>query len=147
MVKSPSELRARWLRQEQRQEIEERLVAEGIDLKRLAAILHLSEADPFDLLLYVAFGQPALTRQERADRLRQEEAAFFERYSPAAREILYIIVTKYANGETEDVGNTELLKVPPLREQGTFMELSGQFGGGTKLREALGELRELLYKL
>jgi hypothetical protein len=39
-----------------------------------------------------------------------------------------------------------LLRVPPLNERGTFMELAGRFGGGQPLRQALAGLKRRLYK-
>ena len=44
-----------------------------------------------------------------------------------------------------DVSDTELLKVPPLSEQGTFIALARHFGGGAAVRAALKELQTLLY--
>jgi type I restriction enzyme R subunit len=142
---TPAELRARWLRQEQREEIKERLIEEGIDLDQLAETLRLPDADLFDLLLHVAFGERPLTRRERADRLKREHAAFFERYGPAAREILDTILEKYLAGEAEDVSDTGWLKVPPLSGKGTFIELAQRFGGGEQVRQALREMQTLLY--
>ncbi len=145
VAESPTELRARWLHPEQREELLERLYAEGVDIPTLAEALHQPEADPLDLLLHAAFGLPAHTRSEYARRLRQEHPEFFERYEPTARRILDAILDKYVSGETEEVGNTNLLKVPPLSEEGTFVELASRFGGGKKVREALGEMQQLLY--
>ncbi len=142
---SPVELRARWLRKEQQEEIKARLVEEGVNLDELAKSLGLSELDPLDVLLHVAFDQPALTRRERADRVKREHAAFFARYSPKARQILEIILAKYVAGEAEDVSDTQLLRVPPLDSRGTFVELAQPFGGGAGVRNALKELQTLLY--
>ena len=97
------------------------------------------------MLLHVAFGQAALTRRERAERVRHEHMSFFERYNPTARGMLDTILQKYVDGDASDVSDTELLKVPPLSEQGTFIELARHFGGGTAVRAALRELQILLY--
>jgi type I restriction enzyme R subunit len=140
-----TELRAQWLRQEQRDEIRSRLEEQGINLGELAAALGLPDADPLDLLLHVAFGQRALTRQERADRLLRERASFFGRYSPAAREILDMVLEKYVRGEAPDVSNPDLLRLPPISARGTFVELAGRFGSGARVRQALREMETLLY--
>jgi len=66
-VARPEDLRVRWLRREQREEIRDRLTEEGVDLTALATALRLPEADPLDLLLHVLFRQPALSRREHAD--------------------------------------------------------------------------------
>ena len=144
VVATPVELRARWLRREQRDEIEARLQEEGVNLAALAAALGQPEADPLDLLLHAAFGQPPLTRRDRADRLRREQAAFLNRHGPAAREILETVLEKYVAGEASDVSDTELLKVPPLSERGTFVELARLFSPA-RARDVLKELQTLLY--
>jgi type I restriction enzyme R subunit len=145
LVTSPGELQARWLRPEQRDEIRERLREEGVDLPVLAAALNLPDADPLDLLLHVAFGERPLTRRERADRVRRQRGDFFARHGPAAREILEAILQKYVAGEAQHVDDMDLLKVPPLVERGTFLELVRPFGGGNATRAALAELQKLLY--
>jgi type I restriction enzyme R subunit len=114
-------------------------------MELLARLVNLTDADPFDLLLHVAFGEQALTRRERANRVRRERADFFAQYVTAAREILEIILQKYEAGEAPDVSDTDLLRVPPLSERGTFMELAQHFSGGASMRAALRELHTLLY--
>lgn len=140
-----AELRARWQHKEQREEIKERLKEEGVDLGTLAERLRLPDADPFDLLRHVAFGERPLTRRERVDHVKRDHAAFFGRFGPAALEILETVLEKYLAGEAEDVSDAELLKVPPLSSKGTFMELARRFGGGEQVRQALRELQTLLY--
>jgi type I restriction enzyme R subunit len=142
---SQEDLKTRWLRAEQRREIRDTLEDEGVDLSELAAALKVPEADARDLLLHVAFGQPINTRHERAGRLRLEHAAFFQRFDLQAREILNAVLDKYVAGEAQDIDDTELLKVPPLSDRGTFMELIRRFGGGHEARAALRELEALLY--
>jgi type I restriction enzyme, R subunit len=97
------------------------------------------------MLLHIAFEQPMPTRSDRVARLYREQASFFNRYKPEAREILDVILNKYVIGEAQDISDTELLKVPPLDERGTFIELARPFGGGAHVRSALKELQQLLY--
>jgi type I restriction enzyme R subunit len=145
LVQAEADLRAHWLVKEQRAEMIARLAEEGVDLQALAASQRLGDADPLDMLLHIAFGQKALTRRERAERVRHAHAEFFGRYNPAARAMLVTILRKYVDGDVADVSDTELLKVPPLSEQGTFIELARHFGGGAAVRAALRELQTLLY--
>jgi type I restriction enzyme R subunit len=145
IVTKPEDLRARWLSKEQRQALRDQLQEEGVDLQALAKALHLPDVDPLDILLHVAFGQPMLTRSDRVERLYREHADFFNRYRQEAREILNVILNKYVVGEAQDVSDTELLKVPPLDERGTFIELVQPFGGGANVRSTLKELQQLLY--
>ncbi len=145
MIKTPADLRARWLSREQREALRDQLEEEGVDLQALAAALQHPDVDPLDLLLHVAFGQGMLTRNERVERLYRDHADFFSRYKPQARDMLNVILEKYIAGEAADISDTELFKVPPLVDRGTFIELAAPFGGGSKVRNALKELQQLLY--
>ena len=66
------------------------------DLDALAAVTHQPDADPLDLLLHVAYNAPLLTRRERAKALQSKRANFFNTFTPAAREILEVLLDKYA---------------------------------------------------
>jgi len=145
IVKTPLDLRARWLNKDQREALRGQLSEEGVDLQALATVLQHPEVDPLDLLSYVAFGQEMPTRSQRVERIFREHAGFFNRYRPEAREMLKAILGKYVAGEAADISDPELLKVPPLSEQGTFVELARSFGGGQGVRTALRELQQLLY--
>ena len=145
MIKTPADLRTRWLSKEQREALRDQLEEEGVDLPALAAALQHPDVDPLDLLLHVAFGQGMPTRNERVKRLYREHADFFSRYEPQARDMLNVILEKYIDGEAADISDTELFKVPPLGDQGTFMELAAPFGGGSNVRSTLKELQQLLY--
>jgi type I restriction enzyme R subunit len=93
----------------------------------------------------VAFGQQALTRRQRADRLQREHADFLARYQGLAREVLDTVLAKYAAGEAPDVSDVGLLQVPPLSKRGTPMELAQSFPPPGGVRAALKELQDLLY--
>ncbi len=145
IVKTPADLQARWLSKDQRQALYDQLTEEGVDLKALADVLRHPEVDPLDLLSHVAFGQEMLTRRQRVEYLYREHVDFFNRYGSEAREMLKVILKKYIAGEAVDISDQELLKVPPLSDQGTFIELARRFGGGQGVRKALKELQILLY--
>jgi type I restriction enzyme R subunit len=85
------------------------------------------------------------TRRERADRLRKEQKAFFERYSESARSILDDILGKYVDYGTAQFTIPDILKVPPISERGNVTDISKMFGGAEKLRNAVGEMQTLLY--
>jgi type I site-specific restriction endonuclease len=145
MIKTPADLRTRWLSKEQREALRDQLEEEGVDLPALAAALQHPDVDPLDLLLHVAFGWGMPTRNERVERLYRDHTDFFSRYKPQAREMLNVILEKYIAGEAADISDTELFKVPPLADRGTFIELAAPFGGGSNVRNALKELQQLLY--
>ena len=152
LVSTVADLRARWLKDEQRAEILNRLGEEGVDLGELAYSLHLMEVDALDLILHVVFQEPVVTRAQRAERLRREQTAFFKRYENnlLARAILDVILDKYVRGEAPDVSDVTLLQVMSLADRHTPLELSRPFldaATGSNVRTVLKELQTLLYSV
>lgn len=145
LAPSAAALRAEWLQPEVRAELIEKLEARGIDLGELAQALKQTEADPLDLLCHVAYNTPIRTRRERADRLRREERAFFERFSGVARQIIEELLDKYAAHGTAQLVLPDVLQVPPIARHGNVSEISQLFGGAARLRAAITELQTLLY--
>lgn len=139
------ELRKKWADPSSRSEIIERLEERGIDFESLAEVTKQPNADPFDLLCYVAFNSPLRTRRERAERVRRERKEFFEKYGVEARAILEELLEKYAEHGTTQFAIPDILKVRPISGHGNEIEISNKFGGALKLREAVNELQSILY--
>ncbi len=139
------DLRARWRNAADRDEVIAALEARGITLAELAERTGLEDADPFDLLVHVAWNGALTSRRDRAARLRREHGEFFERFTPEAREILDELLEKYADHGLDQLDDLRILEVPPLSERGTPVEIADRFGGGSALRNAVDELQELLY--
>ncbi|MGO8675321.1 MAG: type I restriction-modification enzyme R subunit C-terminal domain-containing protein [Limisphaerales bacterium] len=145
LCSGPEDLRARWADNAQRAEIIEQLAERGVDFQTVAAQAGKPDADPFDLLCHLAFNAPVLTRRQRADRLKTQQAAFFAYYAPEAREILSDLLEKYAVDGELQFTLPEVLKVPPISNHGNVNEIMGRFGGAANLRNAVNQLQSLLY--
>ncbi|HEY7218316.1 MAG TPA: DEAD/DEAH box helicase family protein [Candidatus Binatia bacterium] len=142
---SAHDLRKQWADPILRAEIIAKLEERGIDFDQLRATSNQPEADPFDLLCHLAFNGPLRTRRERADRVKKEEKAFFDKYGTEARAILADLLEKYAEHGTAQFVIPDVLKVPPISERGNVIEIAQLFGGPEKLRDAVAELQALLY--
>lgn len=147
LTRSAAGLRARWLAPELRDEVLHELAVRGIDVAELGERAGAPDADPFDLLCHVAFNAPLRTRRERAQSARNRERGFWERYPPAAREVLTAILDKYAEYGDISLDLPDALKAPPLSGLGNVLEIAARFGGVPALREAVTELRRHLYAL
>ncbi|MGA2541689.1 MAG: DEAD/DEAH box helicase family protein [Verrucomicrobiota bacterium] len=141
----PDELRARWADASQRAEIIQQLAERGIDFQQVALQAGKPDADPFDLLCHLAFNAPALTRRQRADRVRKQQTAFFSRFAPEARGILNDLLEKYAADGELQFTLPDVLKLPPISQHGNVAEIIGKFGGTDQLRNAVNQLQSLLY--
>jgi type I restriction enzyme R subunit len=142
---STVELRARWADAGQRADIIQQLAERGIDFQQVAAQAGKPDADPFDLLCHLAFNAPVLTRRQRADRLKKQQAAFFSYFAPEAREILNDLLEKYATDGELQFTLPDVLKLPPISHHGNVKEIVGKFGGEDQLRNAVNQLQMLLY--
>jgi type I restriction enzyme R subunit len=132
----------RWSAAEQKQAIIKELNEQGILLEALAEEVG-KDFDPFDLICHVAFDQPALSRKERAKKVRQRD--YFHKYSEKARGVLNALLDKYADEGIENIEDINDLKVQPFDKIGTPMEIVNLFGNKQKYLEALQELKNQLY--
>jgi type I restriction enzyme R subunit len=101
------------------------------------------DVEPFDLICHVVFGQKPRTRRERADSVRKRD--YFAKYGEQARAVLSALLDKYSDGGLEDIETMSVLKVQPLSELGSVMELVDSFGGADAYRAAVRELETALY--
>jgi type I restriction enzyme R subunit len=145
MCPSAAALRSKWSSAEERATILETLKERGISLEELMVVAKQPDADPFDLLCHVAFNAPLRTRRERAEVLRRERKGFFDGYAPKAREVLNDILEKYIEYGVAQFQIPAILKVPPISERGTVMEIAAMFGGAEQLRSAVNQMQALLY--
>ena len=99
--------------------------------------------DAFDLVCHVAFGQPPLTRRERADNVRKRD--YFSRFGDQARTVLETLLDKYADEGVEDIEDIGVLRVQPLSELGTPVEILRSFGGRDAFIDAVRDLEQQLY--
>lgn len=142
---SANELRAKWASRVSRTEVLDALSTYGIDADELAERTGLVDADPIDVLVYLAWNQPLATRVDRVRRVRSEHADFFEAYQPAAREVLEHLLDKYAEYGITELESPGVLQVPPLSSLGTPVEIARRFGSPMEWRAAQTELGELVY--
>ena len=142
---TPAELRTEWMDAQHRAAIIQALEERGIDFSTLVEATGQADADPFDLLVHVAWNAPLRTRRERAEQLRKEKKSFWDKYSPQARTVLNDLLDKYTDHGVTQLDDLHILEVPPVSERGTPLEIAHLFGGADKLRKALAELQTKLY--
>jgi type I restriction enzyme R subunit len=145
MYPSAAELRAKWSNAAERAAIIEALEAKGISFEELAEASKQPDADPFDLLCHVAYSAPIRSRRERAEAARIGGKAFFDKFTNGARDVLNELLEKYVEFGTAQFQIPDVLKVPPISRHGNVIEIANFFGGPDRMRQAVGELQQLLY--
>lgn len=99
---------------------------------------------PFDLICHVAFDQPPLTRRERANNVRKRN--YFTKYGETSRKVLDALLDKFANEGVDDIEDIAILKVRPLNQHGTPVQIIQEFGGKDPYLKAVHDLEDELFK-
>lgn len=132
----------RWSGAERKDTILQELREQGILLEDLQEQVG-KDLDPFDLICHVVYDRPPLTRKERADQVRKRDV--FTKYGPQAQAVLNALLDKYADSGIESVEDGQILRLRPLSDLGTPVELVRAFGGKSQFDQALRDLEAALY--
>lgn len=135
-----------WEESERKQAVVDELAEQGVfweDLTAEAAKTLGGTPDPFDAIIHIVYGQPALTRRQRAAQVRQSD--YFSRFEGQAHAVLDALLDKYADSGVATLEDTQVLQLAPLDRLGTPVELVKAFGGKTRYREAVKALEVTLY--
>ena len=74
------------------------------------------ELDAFDLICHVAYGQPPLTRKQRAAKVLKN--GFFSKHGEEARAVLQALLDRYADAGQFDIEDPAVLHQKPFNEIG-----------------------------
>lgn len=132
----------RWKQEERKEAIIKELEGMGILLDELKDEVG-QDLDPFDLICHVAFDMKPLTRKERVNNVKKRN--YFTKYGESAREVLEVLLDKYADEGIENLENIEVLEVPDFNKFGSPIEIVKKFGGKQKYLEAIKELEIEIY--
>jgi type I restriction enzyme R subunit len=106
--------------------------------------------DPFDLICHVAYDRPALTRSQRARKVKDQ--ALFDKYEATARAVLQALLDRYTNEGIEALEEAldehklrTMLLVPPFSQLGRPLEIMHAFGGKKPYRSAVQQLKQQIY--
>jgi type I restriction enzyme R subunit len=131
-----------WSEADRKEAILQELREQGVLLEDLREQLG-KDLDPFDLICHVVYDRPPLTRKERADQVRKRD--IFTKYGPQAQVVLNALLDKYADAGIGSVEDGQILRLKPLSDLGTPVELVRSFGGKEQFDQAIRDLETALY--
>lgn len=134
----------RWKSTERKEALIQELQEQGVPVDALRDAVN-REVDLFDLICHVAYDQPPLTRRERA--LNVKKRNYFTQYGEQARLVLEALLDKYADEGIENLESLEVLKVRPLTQFGSALEIVRMFGGKDGFLRAVRELEGEIYRV
>ncbi|WP_158848092.1 EcoAI/FtnUII family type I restriction enzme subunit R [Algibacter sp. L1A34] len=134
----------KWNDSEKKEELIKELAEHGVLLEALREEVG-QDLDDFDLICHIAFDQPALTRQERANNVRKRN--YFAKYSETAQKVLNSLLDKYEQEGITSIEQGSILKVQPLNQMGSAVELVRAFGKKKDFEQAIKELENEIYNI
>ncbi|HHJ0865657.1 TPA: EcoAI/FtnUII family type I restriction enzme subunit R [Escherichia coli] len=135
----------KWQDADRKEAIIHELEQQGIIWEVLAEEVG-KDLDPFDMLCHVVYGQPPLTRKERAENVRKRN--YFTKYSEAAQAVLDNLLDKYADAGVQEIESIQVLNLKPFDSMGTLPEIiKTGFGDRNGYNQALSELENEIYQL
>ncbi|HFT9584077.1 TPA: EcoAI/FtnUII family type I restriction enzme subunit R [Escherichia coli] len=135
----------KWQDADRKEAIIHELEQQGIIWEVLAEEVG-KDLDPFDMLCHVVYGQPPLTRKERAENVRKRN--YFTKYSEAEQAVLDNLLDKYADAGVQEIESIQVLKLKPFDSMGTLPEIiKTGFGDRNGYNQALSELENEIYQL
>lgn len=141
------QLQRAWQDEGERQRVCQDLERASVHPDVLAEVLAIPEADPFDVLAYIAFQRrPILTRAERAQRFVEREADWLATLPPNRRAVVEALLEKYRLSGVDEITNPRVFRLPPFKAMGELRGVTQRFGGAEPLRQTLAELQRRLYQ-
>jgi type I restriction enzyme R subunit len=121
-----SDFLKRWNEADRKQAIIEELAEQGVFWDDLIAQVGKKlgdEPDPFDVVLHIVYGQPALTRKQRAAKAKLRN--YFDRYNGQARAVLDALLEKYADTGIATIEDTKVLQLSPFDQLARIFHQTG----------------------
>ena len=133
----------KWNNTDRKEAIIKELHEQGVLVEALMEAVE-KKVDLFDLICHIAYDQPPLTRKERANNVKKRN--YFAKYGEQSKKVLEALLEKYADEGIENIESMEVLKVKPLNEFGSPVEIINEFGSKEEYLRAIKELETELYK-
>lgn len=133
----------KWRNTKNKEELFKELAEHGVLLEALREEVG-KDMDAFDLVCHIAFDQPPLTRKERANSVRKRN--YFAKYGETAQKVLTSLLDKYEEEGIISIEKGSVLKVKPLNEIGSPVEIVRAFGKRKDFENAINELENEIYR-
>ena len=145
LFKDESELRNIWSQPQSRKTLLQGLEDKGYgqdELEEVKKLISADKSDVFDVLAYIAFALPAITREKRVE---DKKAVIFDHYSDKQREFIDFVLQHYVD---EGVGELDDMKLPDLLElkYHSVPDAVCQLGSIKDIRDVFIGFQEYLYR-
>lgn len=140
------QLRALWSAPETRAKLLEDLNERGFGSNQLAEmqrILDAEESDLFDVLAYVAYALPLLTRAERA---AKATAALGAHFNAKLQGFLAFVLSHYVSEGVQELDQDKLKPLLGLKYRGSIADAVSDLGDPGEIGKAFADFQKYLYE-
>ncbi len=144
--KDEEELRTLWSRPETRRKLLEGLTEKGFGHDQLAEmqkIIDAEKSDLFDVLAYVAYAMPPLTRSERAQRAA---AVISQNYNTKQETFLSFVLAHYVNLGVEELDQSKLTQLLRLKYHDSISDAVADLGKPEEIGQVFAGFQKYLYQ-
>lgn len=144
LFKDEDELRSLWGKPDTRKALLEKLSQAGFGLEHLseiATMINAEKSDLFDVLAYIAFAMPPITRSERVDSRR---STILDGYDVNLQAFLEFVLGQYVKQGVGELDQDKLGSLIALKYH-TVNEAADQLGGVQRIRDSFIGFQRHLY--
>jgi type I restriction enzyme R subunit len=139
------ELRELWSRPDTREHLLNELAEKGFGTEQLAEmrrIINADDSDIFDVLAFVAYALPTLTRTERAN-LAQDE--IHSQFTESQQEFLEFALSQYVQVGVDELSQDKLTPLLRLKYGNSLTDALDDLGPPARMREIFADFQQYLY--
>jgi type I restriction enzyme, R subunit len=143
--KSEQELRTLWRSPDTRAKLLAGLAEKGFGHAQLAEmqkIINAQNSDLFDVLAYVAYTRPPITRQARAD---QAKPAIAGKFSDKQQSFLDFVLAQYVRVGVDELAQEKLSPLLKLRYNNAIADAIADLGSPAQISTAFTSFQQYLY--
>ena len=144
--KDEAELRAIWSAPETRKKLLEGLAEKGFGRDQLAEmqkIIDAEKSDLFDVLAYVAYAAPTVTRQERAERAKGGIAATFD---VKQQVFLDFVLSHYVSVGVDELAQEKLTPLLRIKYNDSLADAVADLGRPEEISSVFAGFQKFLYQ-
>ena len=146
LFKDEDELRAVWSRPDTRRAVLDSLAEKGFgrdQMEEMKRIIDAENSDIFDVLTYVRFALPTITRE---DRVRKSKKAIYNHYDWKQQEFLEFVLCQYVKEGVEELDQEKLTGFLQLKYGGVG-DAAAEFGSISEIRDLFIGFQQYLYRI
>ncbi len=122
-VKTPDDLRRRWIEPEHRRALLKRLRERHCSAEALQTLQEMQDYDLYDILADLGFGMAPRTRTERAEAFDYKNEKWLKKLPPQAAAVIKAFVRQFERNGTEELESQMIFQTPAVKQAGGIAAL------------------------